>query len=249
MPARQQGSTSAGVEILRRSLRWNLPPAASHRSTGVAKTVEIDAGPTIDRAQQGHRLVGLRPAMICGDAVEAGLYVAAGYGVEGAGEPIAEMAVGLVAVEFVGRLRAAGIGGHVVLEGVAEGRHGTRLRALPRWVVAAGDLAEGRLCQASGLIGGDFSVAAQDDLLVGCFPAAVAGSVVDDEGLGAGGMHPDAEPGELVVPRDPGLVGGLESVDGTLGDGELGLGDAFSGLGHGGIGSWRRQSVNTLANT
>ena len=62
-------------------------------------------------------------------------------------------------------------------------------------------------------------------------------------------MHPDAEAGELVVPRDPGLVGGLESVDGALGDGELGLGDAFSGLGHGGIGSWGRHSVNTSANT
>ena len=127
----------------------------------VAQTVEIDAGPAVDRAQQGHRLVGLRPAVICGDAIEAGLHVAAGYGVEGAGEPIAEMAVGLVAVEFVGRLRAVGIGGHVVLEGVAKGWHGTRLRALPRRIVAAGDLAEGRLCQASGLIGGDFSVAAQ----------------------------------------------------------------------------------------
>ena len=34
MPARQRGSISAGAEIFRRALRWNLPPPASHRPTG-----------------------------------------------------------------------------------------------------------------------------------------------------------------------------------------------------------------------
>ena len=33
--ARQHGNTSAGAEILRRALRWNLPPPASQRSTGL----------------------------------------------------------------------------------------------------------------------------------------------------------------------------------------------------------------------
>ena len=35
--------------------------------------------------------------------------------------------------------------------------------------------------------------------------------VVDDEGLGTGGVDAKAEAGQLVVPGDPGLVGRLET--------------------------------------
>ena len=35
LQASQHGSTSAGAEILRLVLRWNLPPPASQRSTGL----------------------------------------------------------------------------------------------------------------------------------------------------------------------------------------------------------------------
>ena len=45
-------------------------------------------------------------------------------------------------------------------------------------------------------------------------------------------IHP--EPSKLVVPGDPRLAGGLEGVDGWLGDGDLDPGDALSGgIGHG----------------
>ena len=85
---------------------------------GVTQAVEVDAGPAIDRAQQGHRPVGRRPPVTLGDAVEARFHVATGNRVEGAGEPVAEIALSLVAVELVGALGTVGIGRHVVLESV-----------------------------------------------------------------------------------------------------------------------------------
>ena len=112
--------------------------------------------------------------MILGNAVEAGLHIPAGDSIEGAGEPVAEIALGLVAVEFIGALRAVGIGRHVILEGVAEGRHSTRLCALFRWVIAASDLAENLLRQAPGLVRSNFPVTADDDALVGCLPSTIA---------------------------------------------------------------------------
>ena len=112
--------------------------------------------------------------MILGNAVEAGLHIPAGDSIEGAGEPVPEIALGLVAVEFIGALRAVGIGRHVILEGVAERRHSTRLCALFRWVIAASDLAENLLRQAPGLVRSNFPVTADDDALVGCFPSTIA---------------------------------------------------------------------------
>ena len=66
--------------------------------------------------------------------------------------------------------------------------------------------------------------------LLGRLPAAVTGPVVDDKGLGPGGMDADAETGELVVPGDPGPLGGLEGVDGALGERGAHLRGAFSGV-------------------
>ena len=95
-------------------------------------------------------------------------------------------------------------------------------------IVAASDLAENLLGQAPRLIGGNFPVTTDDDALVGRLPSTIACPVIDDEGLGARGMHADAESREPVVPCDPGLVGGLEGLDRSLGKRQLGLGDAFS---------------------
>ena len=55
-------------------------------------------------------------------------------------------------------------------------------------------------------------------------------SIVDDVGFDAGGVDLDAEACELVVPRDPRLLGWLEAVDGALCDCELDARDALSGL-------------------
>ena len=50
--------------------------------------------------------------------------------------------------------------------------------------------------------------------------------------LGFGEMF-DPEPGELVVPCGPGPVGGLEGLDGSLGQAQLDPRDTFSGICHG----------------
>jgi len=45
-------------------------------------------------------------------------------------------------------------------------------------------------------------------------------------------VNAHAEAGELVVSGDPGLVFGLKSVCGVLGEGELDFGDEFCGVFH-----------------
>ena len=124
-------------------LAVELAAAGKPEIDRVAQSIMVDAGPAVDRAQQGHRPVGGRPAMVGGEG----------------------------AVEF------------------------------------------------------------EDDALVGRLPAAVAGPVVDDEGLGPRGLDADAEARELVVPGDPGLLGRLEGVDGPLGERPAHLCGAFSGAG------------------
>ena len=60
------------------------------------------------------------------------------------------------------------------------------------------------------------------------------------------------EPRELVVPGDPGLVFGLESVYGALGQGELDLREVFCGgvlMFHGGMIDVERIRVNPIVNT
>ena len=137
--------------------------------------------------------------MVGHDAVEAGLDIRARDSVERAAEPVTQVALGLVAVELVGALRAVGIGRHVVLEGISERGHAPGFGAFLRRIVVA-DLAQDILCLPPRLVGRHLAVAADDDALVGRLLAAVAGAVVDDEGLGAAGMNTDAEAGELAVP-------------------------------------------------
>jgi hypothetical protein len=65
-------------------------------------------------------------------------------------------------------------------------------------------------------------------------------------------MNTHAEAGELVVPGDPGLVFGLKSVYGALGQGELDLGEVFCGgvlMFHGGMIVVERIRVNPIVNT
>ena len=133
--------------------------------------------------------------MVGRDAVEAGLDILARDSVERAGEPVAQIPFRLVAVELVGALRAVGIGRHILFEGISQRGHAARLGAFLRRIVAVGDLAEDLLCLSPRLVGRHLAVAADDDALVGRLPAAVAGAVVDDEGLGAAGMDTDAEAG------------------------------------------------------
>ena len=118
----------------------------------------------------------------------------------------------------------------IVVARLAERGQGARFRPLARRILAAGDTPEQFLRLAPCLLGGDAAVASDDHAFVGRLAPAIASAVVDDEGLGAGGLDAAAEPDQLVVPCDPGLVGRLERVDGALGERELDLGDAFSGV-------------------
>lgn len=96
--------------------------------------------------------------------------------------------------------------------------HDTRCDALVEGIGAAGGLAEDDARKPPRLVGRGLAVLADHDPLVGRLPAAVAGAVVDDEGLGATGTDAHAEAGQLVVPGDPGLVGRLERIDDPLGE-------------------------------
>ena len=130
MPLRQRGRTSAGGRDPppRRAV---VASAAGEPLIGrVVQALDIDAVAAVDGSQQGDDLVGRRPSGLPGDPIEAGLHVAAGDGVEGSCEPVAEIEANLVTVVPVGALLAVGIGGHVVLEGLSEGRHDARPGAL-----------------------------------------------------------------------------------------------------------------------
>ena len=211
-------------------LAVELATAGNPEIDRIAQSVPIDTRPTIDRSQQRDGPVGRRPAMVRRDAVEPNLDIPAGNGVESAREPVAQVAVRLVAVELVGPLRTIGIDRHVLFEGLAEGGHRARFGALIGGVGAAGDLAEQVLGQLPGLLDGDLAVAAYHDSLVGGLPPAVAGAVVDEEDLGPRWLDANAEAGQLVVPGDPGLVAWLERLDGPLGECRAHPGDTFSGF-------------------
>ena len=167
--------------------------------------------------------------------VEAGFDITASYGVKGTAEPVAEIALDEVAIALVGGWRPAGIGRQEFIECLPQGRHAAGLGTLVRRVAAAGDVAQYLMGHAPRPIGRYPVAAPEHDAFVGGLPAAVAGAVVDDVGFAARGINADSEASKLVVPGDPGLAGGLEGVDGSLGDGDLDPGDALSGgIDHGG---------------
>ena len=150
--------------------------------------------------------------MALGKHVEAALDVPAGDGVEGLSEPVAEIAARVAAIGPVGACRAAAAGDDVVLAGVTQRGQGARAGG----IVARGDAAQQFLGQAPCLVRGELPDTADDDALVGGLAPAVAGAVINKEGLRARGVHAHAEAGKLVVPGNPGLVVGLERVDGAL---------------------------------
>ncbi len=194
----------------------------------IAQTLVVHAGPTVDRVQERQALVCGHRVVALGQEAEAALDVAAGDGIKRAGEPVAEIEASVAAISPVGAGRAAVARDDVVLAGLAQCRQGTRVGALARGVVACGDDPQKLLGQAPCPVRGDPSDAADDDALVGRLAPAVAGAVVDKEGLRTRGMDAHTEAGKLVVPGDPGLVFGLESVYGALGQCELG--NAFCGF-------------------
>ncbi len=126
-----------------------------------------------------------------------------------------------------GRVRPPGVGGEVVLECLGKSGHVPRLGAFSGGICARGDLAEEFPGHAAGLVWSDAAETSEGDALVGSGATAGAGAVVDDEGLGAGGLDPDAETCEAVVPGDPGSEVGLEGLDGALGQCGFELGGAF----------------------
>ena len=78
--------------------------------------------------------------------------------------------------------------------------------------------------------------------LLGGLAPALSGAVINEKRLRARGVHADAEAGEFVVPGNPGLVVGLERIDGARGQRELDPCDAFGGvMFHGGIIAWLAQ--------
>ena len=94
------------------------------------------------------------------------------------------------------------------------------------------------------------AVPADHNALVEYFPAAIAGAVVDDEGLGATGKDAHAVTGQDVVYWDPGLWGRLERIYDLLGECGAPLGYADSGrrrLGSRSVVSYRSRSSTHAA--
>ena len=241
-PAPRCASASSGCSARRRRATAR-PDCAGPR--GRRRTA-------VDRAQHRDRLVGHRPPVLLGDKVEPGLHVAAGDAVERPGEPVAEAAPHVAAVEDFRRRLPLRAGLHVIFECLFERRHAARLGALFRRVLPSGDTSQQILCLPPRLVGCDASVAPDDHALVGRLAPAVAGAVIDDEGLGAGRLDAAPEPGQLVVPRDPGLFGGLQRLDGALGQGEPDLGDALAGMSfalHAAMIEPGANLINTIVNT
>ena len=172
MPARQRGNTSAGLDIRRLRFRWKRPPAASPQIDRIAQSLEIDAGPAVDRAQHRERLVGRRPAVPGGNEIKAVLHVLAGDGVERTLEPVGEVDPQVLSVEPDGIYRAAGIRRHVDLEGPGQGRDASCIGPLPGGVLPPGDASEQVLGQAPRPVGSDAAVASDDHPLVGRLAAA-----------------------------------------------------------------------------
>ena len=109
------------------------------------------------------------------------------------------------------------VGGHVVVEGVVESGHVASLGAFLRRVGATRGLAEDLVRLPACLLGGHGAEAADGDALVGRLPAAVAGTVVDDEGLGppAGWMR-TPKPVSLSSQAIQEGVGGPKRLHGSL---------------------------------
>ena len=143
----------------------------------------------------------------------------------------------------IGTCRPVGVGRHIVLEGLLEHGHGACLGTFERRVAAGRDLAQHLLSQTPRLLGRHPAKTANDDIPVGRLSAALAGAVVDEEGLHAGGLHPDPKPGQLVIPGNPGSFPRLHRLNGAPGQGQPVQRDPFAG------GFWHPSDANTHAAT
>ena len=83
------------------------------------------------------------------------------------------------------------LAGKVVRVDFAQRRHGAGAGTLPGGVLAGGDLAQGLMGGAPGLLGGHPPVAADDEAAVGGLASTPARTVVDDVGAHPGGPHAD----------------------------------------------------------
>ncbi len=191
---------------------------------GVVQALDIHALAPVEGAQHLDGVVGLDPSGLGAKAVEALLDVLARDGVEGTREPRRQILADGAAVGGDRAGLALGTGAEILLEGLAQGRHG-----VCGGVLASGYAPEHLVRHAPGLIRGDDSAASEDDAPVGCLAPAGAGAVVEDEGLGCGRQDTDAEAGQPVIPCDVGLFGGLEGVDGALCDVGFSACDSLAG--------------------
>ena len=129
----------------------------------------------------------------------------------------------------IGIHRPVGVGRHIVLESLLEQGNGACLAAFERRVATRRYLAQHLLSHAPCLLGRHPAETANDDIPVERLSAALASAVVDEEGLDAGGLYPDAKPGQLIIPGNPGFVPGLHRLDGASGQGQLVQRDPFTG--------------------
>ena len=97
-------------------------------------------------------------------------------------------------------------------------------------VLAGGDAPKGLLGDAPCLFEGHPSVAPDDEAAVGGLSTAAAGAIVDDVGADVGGLDTNAEPGQLVIPGDEGLIGELQRLGGAFVQGQLEVGGSLAGL-------------------
>ena len=160
--------------------------------------------------------------------MEPRLHVPAGDGVERPRQPVAEAVADLAAVEPEGVRFAVRVGRQELRERLPQQRHPARGGALRRGVVPHRDPAQDLLRDPPRPVGRHRAVASDHHPPVGRPPPAGSRPVVDDERLGSAGLDPHAEPGQPVVPGDPGAGAGFEGLDGPLGEGQLHLRNALS---------------------
>ena len=177
------------------------------------QSLEVDALAAVEHAQHLHRVAGLHPAGVLGQALEALFDVAALDAVERAVEPVAEVLVHGAAVDRERAVLASRAGGEIVLERLAQGGDRAVAGGPARGVLAGGDAPERLVGEAARLLRGYPSVASDDQTAVGGPAPTAAGAVVDDVGAHARGLDADAETGEPVVPADEGLVLRREGFD------------------------------------
>ena len=157
--------------------------------------------------------------------MEARLHLPPRDRVQGPRQPVAEAVAHLAPVERFGAALAVGVRRQVLLERLPEGRHATTLGPLLSGILAPGDASQQLPGEAARLLGCQAVASPDGDAAVPRSASTASGAVVDNERLRPRGLdaHPEAD--EPVVPGDPGLVGGLESLDRALGQGQLDSGD------------------------